>query len=156
MAFSTTVTITDTGKRSTSSGSAEETDKANSGTAITLYGVEFTSEEGAILNTAPVLGKLSGASGTMYVPGEVDHLGIQTPKITLRGVLSLSVSNDVNTIVKLRHLVRTKGYKLLAGDIPNALYGGSGLCPVRIERVSFSQSANSNLINYTITMFETA
>jgi hypothetical protein len=155
--LTTSIIITDTGKRRTTSVSAEETDKANSGSAFTLKGVEVSLEENALLNTNPAVLKLSGGAATMFGAGEVDHLGIQKPKWTMNGILKDSDATDMAKVKVLRDLVRTKGYKTLGGDVPDYVDGASNSSTVnvRIESVKLTHRSNSDIIDYQITAYET-
>lgn len=158
--LTTVVTITDTGKRRTSSASAEESDLAYGGSAIELKGVELSYEESALLNSNPVISKYSTPSDqtTAFTHGEVDHIGIGQPMWTVRGVLDLNTSFDRTTIQFLRQLPRTKGYKILSGDVPDHIDGvkDASTVNVRVQSVRMIHRSNSNLIDYTIKMIETA
>lgn len=153
------VTITDTGKRRTSSSSAEETDKANGGSAITLNGVELSVEDNAMLNSNPVIAKYSTASdsATRWASGEVDTIGTEKPKWRARGLLSVDSATDMALVKALRWLAKTKGYKTLAGDLPDWSDGldNSSTVSVHVESVKIRHSSNSNLIEYDIDMVET-
>ena len=151
------ITITDTGKRRTTSVSAEETDKANSGSVYTMRGVEVTYEENAILNTGASVGKLSGGSATMFASGEVDHLGIHKPKYTLRGVLSDKSATDLAIIKVLRDLVRTKGYKVLSGTLFDWIDGSANSSTINVvfASMTLNHRANNSVIEYSITAYET-
>lgn len=153
------ITITDTGKRRTNSVSAEETDIVNSGSSITLYGTQLTLDVAALLNTSPAIGKLNDNSdnGSKYAYSEIDHLGSDTPKWILQGVLDLNSSSDRTTLSYLRDLVRTKGYKELGGDLPDLIDGtdDSSSINVRIISIRIAQQAAHNIITYTINMVET-
>lgn len=157
---SSAITITDTGKRRTTSASAEETDLANSGSAIALAGLQVTLDEACLLNTNPSLSKLTTPSdgGSKFKIGEVDSIGINIPKWTLVGILDLNVSADRALLQHLRDLTRTKGYKTLSGDLPDLIDGSddSSTVNVRLQSVKISQRAKSNVIDFTISMFETA
>jgi hypothetical protein len=155
--MSDSITITDTGKRRTTSSSAEETDKANSGSALTLYGVEVNYQNEAILNTNPSLAKLSAGAATMFAIGETDHLGIKRPKWTIRGVLDDTSSSHMAVVKVLRDLPRTKGYKTLSGDLPDWMDGtdNASTVNVQVSNVNIQHYSAHNIINYTIEMFET-
>jgi hypothetical protein len=153
------ITITDTGKRRTSSASAEETDKANSGTTITVYGAELTVEDSSSLNTNPVIGKYSTPTdaATKWAFGEVDTIGVNKPKWTARGLLDQDDSSQMALVKALRELSRTKGYKTLGGDLPDWTDGvdNGSTVNVHVKSVKIIHQSNSNLIDYTIEMYET-
>lgn len=151
------ITITDTGKRSTASSVSEETDIVNSGSAMTLGGVEIVVEDGAIINTGASFAKLSGSDTTMFAVGEVDHLGTKKPRWTIRGTLSDKNASDMAMVKKLRDLTRTKGYKTLGGTIPDWRDGvlNSSVVNVRIDSVAITHQSSSSIINYSIIAFET-
>ena len=154
-----TVIITDTGKRRTSSGSAEETDRANSGNAFTLHGVELSVEYSAMLGTNPVLGKFStaGDAATKWAFGEVNTIGFQKPKWVARGLLDDTNATDLAKVQVLRDLARTKGYKTLAGDLPDWSDGSDNASTVNVHvsSVKIRHVSRHNHIEYTIEMFET-
>lgn len=156
--MTTSIIITDTGKRRTNSGTAEETDKANNGSAITLFGVELSLNEEAILNTSPVVNKYSVGADTMFASGEVDALGIQTPKWTVRGILRDNNATDMAKVKMLRDLVRTKGYKTISCTLVDWLDGSanSSTLNVRVGSLQVNHRANTNIIEYSFGMFETA
>jgi hypothetical protein len=159
--YSTTaITITDTGKRRTSSASAEETDLVNSGSSITLSGVQISLDQKALLNTAPSIGKLTTPSdaGTKYANAEVDVLGMSVPAWQIQGRLDLDNSTDRGLLQDLRELTQTKGYKILTGDLPDLIDGSDDASSVNVHvsSVKLIQLANSNIISYTISMMETA
>jgi hypothetical protein len=152
------ITIKDTGKRQTTSSSAEETDIVNSGTIITLFGVEVVLEYKAVLNKKPVVGKTEGGDpAKKFVSGEVDQFGIEKPKWTIRGILNFDDSTDRSTIQHLKELVMTKGYKELGGDLPDLVDGvdNDSKVNVRVEDVKMQHRSNSNIIDYSITLWET-
>ena len=154
------ITITDTGKRRTSSGVSEETDIVNSGASLTLYGVEISVDYKTVLNNNPSLYRLSDNTdtGSEWTFGEVDANGIEQPKWSLRGVLNYKVSADRLNLGKLLQLAKTKGYKQLGGDLPDLADGSenSSKVNVHVESVKIIHNSNSSIINYTITMYETA
>jgi len=156
--MTTMITITDTGKRSTASGSAEETDMANSGSAITLYGVEVTLEENALLNTNASVSKMASAV-SKFSFGEVDHIGIAKPKWTIQGVFNddNASATHLGMIKILRDLNRTKGYKTLLCDLGDWSDGSanSSVVNVCIAGVTMHHRANSNIIDYQISAYET-
>lgn len=156
--MTTTITITDTGKRRTSSGTAEETDLANNGSAITLYSVEVTVEEKAILNTNPSIGLLRSGDTSAFTYGEVDIAGIEQPRWTIRGVLDDTNSAHLLMIKVFTDLCRTKGYKMLSGDVPDARNGAidSSTVSVRFETFVPRHTSDNNIIEYTLTGYETA
>lgn len=151
--------ITDTGKRSTASASAEETDKANSGTAFTLQGVELTVNYESSLNTTPVLGKFAtaGDAATKWDFGEVSTIGFHKPKWTARGVLDDRSATDMAKVAVLSDLPRTKGYKTLGGDLPDWVDGSNNASTVNvhIKNVKIIHKSKSNIVDYTIEMYET-
>ena len=157
--MTTVIIITDTGKRTTSSASAEETDIANSGAPITLKGVELTYEERAILNTNASVGLLStpADAGSKYGVGEVDHLGNNKPKWTARGKLEDDKATDLAFIKLFRELDRTKGYKTLGGTVPDWIDGiaNGSTVNVHVDSFTLQHRSNSNIMDYTIAMFET-
>lgn len=153
------VTITDTGKRRTTSVTAEETDIANSGTTITLKGVELTVDDKALLDTNPVLSKYASSSdsGSKWAYGEVNTTGMEKPKWIARGLLRDTDTTDMALIKALRDLPRTKGYKTLGGDLPDWTNGAddASTVNVHVSSVKIMHRSRSNLIDYTIEMFET-
>jgi hypothetical protein len=153
-----TVTITDTGKRRTNSAVAEETDKANNGTAISLHGVDSSYSIKALLNTASSIGKLSGGETTQYTNGEVDHVGVTQPRLSIRGVLNIKSNADMLVLKEVVRLAKTKGYKTVVGDLHYAVTGWGGSTPinVRVESVDVTQRSNSNIIDYNINCYETS
>lgn len=156
MVSTDSIQITDTGKRRTSSVSAEETDKANSGSAINLNGVEITLDESSVLNTNTSLNK-KGGDALMFSIGEVDHIGIEKPKWVIRGELDFTSATDKAKIKMLRDLVRTKGYKTLSGDLPDWLDGSdnSSTVNVRVESVRLIHNVGRSVISYQMSLIET-
>ena len=153
------ISITDTGKRTTSSGSAEESDLVNSGSAVSLFGVEVSVEDVCIMNTTPTIGKTtSGSATTMFTYGQIDVLGTHQPKWTVKGVLRSDNSTDMAKVKMLRDLPKTKGYKTLSGDLADWSDGSDNSTTVNVfvEKVTLIQFSTHNIIQYTITMYETA
>lgn len=151
------VSITDTGKRTVGGSDVEE--KSNSGSAINLFGVQVSLEEGAVLNTGSALGLLSTPSTqtSKFAFGEVDHIGVKKPKWTLAGILRVDNATDMANVKKLRDLVKTKGYKQLTGDLADWSDGTAddSTVNVRIEGVQFIHKSSTNILEYKITCFET-
>lgn len=157
--MTTTITMTDTGKRRTSSSSAEETDIANSGSAITFFGVELSLAEKAQLNTGSPVGKLSNSAdaGSKFTSGEIDHLGIDNPVWNMRFILRDDEATDMALIKHMRDLIRTKGYKTLSGDLPDWTDGTSNSSTVNVRVVGYQalHRSNSNIIECNIQLVET-
>jgi len=155
-----TITITDTGKRRTSSVSAEETDIVNSGSSISLHGIQLSLDEGALLNKSPAISLLStpSSAGTRWAMGEIDLAGIKNSIWTIAGVLNLDSSTDRTTLNHLRLLTKTKGYKILGGDIPDLVDGADDNTTINVHVSSFKveQQAKHNILAYTLTLYETA
>lgn len=160
MSWTTTnVTITDTGKRRTTSSSAEETDIVNSGSAVILYDVEVTFEIKALTSRPDSVGKLVNGSETkMYDYAEIDHIGITNPLWTIRGMLDQTNSADMQKIKQLIELTRTKGYKTLSGTLPDWVDGVSNGSTVNVRVMSFTpiMRANSSVIDFTLKLVQTA
>lgn len=156
--MSTTITITDTGSWRTDSSSVDETSPANNGDPIVLYGVEVDYIEGSLLNTSPSVGMLSDPNdgGSKFATGRVDHIGVKKPKWTVRGVIDSSSDEQLALFKVLRDLNRTKSYKVLSGDLPDFANGvrDNSAVNVRISEVKLISRANTNIIDYTITMYE--
>lgn len=152
------VTITDTGKRRTSSASAEETDIANSGSAITLQGVELTFGQETMLNDDPSVGRYTTSSDatTKWNHGEVDTLGVNKPTWKARGLIKFASANMAQ-IKHLRDLGRTKGYKTLSGDLPDWMDGNdnASTVSVHVKSVKIRHNSNNDIIEYDIDMVET-
>lgn len=106
------ITLQDIGKRSVSSASAEETEKVNNGSAITLKNVEITYSIGTQLNDSPIVSKFENDTSTeIYGIGECDKSGITLPVWTIRGILRIGDSTDMQQFANLVRMVKTKGVK---------------------------------------------
>jgi len=159
---SITITITDTGKRSTSSTVAEETGttgRANSGSAITLKGAMLTYDGNALVNNQMTFNKML-ASNDRFQISEVDAVGVECPKWTIEGLLNWDDSDDRLTWGKLVSLLYTKGYKTITAS--NTLLSYSIECAsnttvnVRITSLKAANDPNSSLVKYTMECVQTA
>lgn len=163
----TSITITDTGKRRVSSSSAEETDKVNNGSAVTLHDVEVTFKIASSTNESPVPSKTISDSGVnAWTWGEVDVNGVVNPIWIIRGILETHDSNDLTLFGQLVDLVRTKGYKTLSGNdmityYTNAganayqLYAAVPTVNVRVKSFDAKQTAkDGNIINFSLELVQ--
>lgn len=154
----TQVVITDTGKRGTDSASAEETDLANSGSSITLNDVEVSFTMQALLSDANSMNKyVDGNQNKMYDYAEVDHAGIMNPVWTIKGVLDITSSTDMEAVKQLIQLVRTKGYKTLGGTLPDWVDGlnNSSTVNVRVKEFRPKMSSKGSVMNYDLVLVQT-
>lgn len=175
------LTIMDSGYLSpTNTGTiATDANRANSGDAITLYGVDFKPMSKGNLDITPVIGTY--ATGTEVSSGATINLAsVENVGFVIQGVLDLSVTAHQALIVPLNQLPRTKWYKLLywtgtdAEALRQLIYqladdtftAGEQTAfsiaaaykhlHVMIESVQFQHgSVVANRLNYTITGFVT-
>lgn len=152
-----TLTITDTGKRSTASATADEVELVNEGNPITLNGVEITFDFKSMNSNPATVGKLSNGSGSALDYTEVDLIGVEQPKFTVRGLLNMDVADDVEKIFHLKRLLVTKGYKELDDWLSNKLgaLNGTAKIPVRVTELRMQYVAGQNLVEYSFNMTET-
>lgn len=165
------VKITDTGKRRVISGSAEETRLVAFGAEITLKGVEVVLEIEAMVNDAPQPNKFESNDQTqVWGLPEIDAVGMQSPKWTIRGALDMNDTNDMILFSQILRCLKTKGVKLLKCNMASYVaYEDSSYCDmaktmnatitgVYVRPTSFTatQTAESNIINYTIELRESA
>ena len=77
---------------------------------------------------------------------------------TLQGVLRDDNATDRLTVGMIVDLVRTKGYKTLAGDLPDLVDGAddSSTVNVQVGDLKMLHRSSSNIIEYTLTMLETS
>lgn len=153
------ITLLDTGKRRTTSSSAEEVALANEGSALDLYCSEISVNDEALLQTNPVIGKYetSGDETTAFAFGEVDQIGFGIPKWVLRGVLDFKKTNDKLTVGKLRRFAKTKGVKTISGDLPDLIDGvdNDSVINVRIKSVQIKHIAGDNILVWQMVAHET-
>ena len=99
------ISIIDSGYVSTNKIGTQETLLANSGSAITLKGVEISYSREQKLDNTPIVGTETNAV--------LNPVSITNPIITINGVLTRSESTDMNNIILFDTLVRSKGIKLV-------------------------------------------
>ena len=100
------ISPTNTGTRATAAN------MANSGNAITLHASELMVNVASNLDTSPALGVF--ATGTEISAGaDINLASIENVGFTIKGVLDLGVTTDLNTVIPLLQIGKTKWYKLL-------------------------------------------
>lgn len=162
------IKIQDTGKLSVGDSSAQESDKANSGSEIDLKGVEINMEMEQLMNTDPAIGlTVGGSTDTMYTWPHIDVTGIDRRKWIVRGVLDATGGTDMTTFSQLCSLVRTKGYKLLKPFSGNPLHTGGGILAychesgaplssinVRVKSFTATATSEKSTVNYELQLME--
>jgi len=120
------ITLTDVGNRiagvttpTTPAGSPSgtETDKANSGNAITLSVRSLTFRHECLLNTKPYKKYKSNVNTNEFMMPEVDKGGVGVPTWSIEGTLNMNLAADRVIFGNLRRLVLTKGFKRLGTTI---------------------------------------
>lgn len=166
------ISIIDTGHLTTTNVSdTQAATVVNSGSAITLKSVEFNYQGSANYDDSPLINTNSGSV--------VGFGSVNPSKITIRGFLNRTSSTDMDTMTLLNQLKSTYGVKLLYyssttdgyRDITDSLgtgnssdvhkdnnFGGTATphLHVKITNFSTSDSADSNIIRYTLELLETA
>lgn len=99
------ITILDSGYVSVSEEGSQETLISNSGSSITLKSVDLNYQRGQNVDDSPITGGDSNAT--------LNPVSVSNPIITLTGSLNRTSSDDMNQIILLDGLVRSKGVKLL-------------------------------------------
>lgn len=143
------IKIQDTGKRSVGDSSAQETDKANSGSDIILNAVEITLEQEKLHNSDPEVNKFVDDDTTkMYRWSDIDVTGVDKRKWIVRGSLKGSSTSDMEKFSQLCSLIRTKGYKKLKPHSSDPLHVGGGI-------IAYSNEADAPLssINVRVAAF---
>jgi hypothetical protein len=108
------ITILDTGflKTDNSGTRLGTSDMANSGSPLTLYGVEVKFQRSASLDTNPDL--------ATYADTDINFIGFKIAGLSIKGTINPSVSAQRESVRHMEKLVRTKGWKALYFD-----YGSS-------------------------------
>lgn len=109
------LTILDTGYPNTTNNGSQEsaTNRANSGSAITLQAVEISYDRGASVDNSPAIGRFYNDFGAGLSPAPLSLASVDAPKIRISGVLSRISSSDMDLIPQLDKLCTTRGIKLL-------------------------------------------
>jgi len=165
------ISLIDTGKPNILNNGDVGSDQVNSGTAIELKAVSISYKSSLNIDNTP--------SPSSSSPPEINTVSFNSAKISVSGVLDRKNTTDMDTMVKLRDMSRSKGVKLLYynsttdgyRDITDSLgdtnkddahkaanFGSTATAHLHVIITTFniSQSPDSQLLRFSFTMEETS
>lgn len=159
----TSITLTDTGKRRVSDSAANESVKANSGSAVTLRVNSITYKVGVNLGDEAYKKYKSDTSTNEFDWPEVHKGSLNPAGWILKGILDMSLSADQTVMGNLVQMAKTKGYKELGttNDANNTIMirwseeTAVTSKDVRVKEINFRQVPRSSKVNWTLTLLET-
>jgi len=158
----TSITIKDSGYRQVPT-TGSETDKTNSGSAITLKAISLKLDISALINDEATKQFASDDDTKKFDFGEVDKNGINMPIWRVDGILDMDQSSDRIVLANLYDLVLTKGFKIIEttdNAINRIFLRWTHTTPVtsinvRVKSFSAKQKAGRNTVDYTLNFVET-
>jgi len=165
--FPGSITITDTGKRSTDASSVTEKHLVKNGEGIVLPDVDITFKMEMNMTNEPMPNKfVDNDQAKAFSWDKLDLISISFPNWTIQGTLDMTDSTDVTLFRRLCDLVRTKGYKTISGNWMTDNYTDYGTnvwqifetlptIRVRIKGFSAKNSANSpNMVDFSLDLIQ--